>query len=345
MRYFRVPIGRQDRPADAAGVAHNYCEYIEFRITYEHRLCRNGKQLGPLLYTVTLLPGEKVTLYHSERFAQITSTQDRYSVETTFAQFLSKLHQARVTSDPFGGNPAEIGSGSAASIGGLAGVFGPPERATKFDTGVSDPNSLNVNLVSDQFSQSVTQASRMTNAERSVVISTYVEADVQNVTARTLQNENACRAVTYFVRKVLEHYSLTTIVTERSFRIVDCRIVSDWYPINDHLSAADAKASLPPSIPSSLPPDVQKQVRENLPLLPKVGTIVEREKPIYLPTDGTVYDPELAHCSSCEPERQKATELQLQLLEVELERRQQLLLLGKLDPFEPARSEPPPPCP
>ena len=37
--------------------------YIEFRITYAHKLCLLGKQHGPLLYTVTLLPGEKVTLY------------------------------------------------------------------------------------------------------------------------------------------------------------------------------------------------------------------------------------------------------------------------------------------
>ena len=71
--------------------------FIEFRITYEHRLCLLGKQHGPLLYTVTLLPGEKLTLYHSERYRRITSEQDRFSVQTTFMQFFSAISQARAT--------------------------------------------------------------------------------------------------------------------------------------------------------------------------------------------------------------------------------------------------------
>src|SRR5438552_2939693 len=77
-RYLNVPLGKDRRPADNASVAAAR-EYIQFRIIYEHRLCRLGKQLGPLLYTVTLLPGEKVTLYHSDRFTRITSAQDRFS--------------------------------------------------------------------------------------------------------------------------------------------------------------------------------------------------------------------------------------------------------------------------
>jgi len=43
-----------------------------------------------------------------------------------------------------------------------------------------------------------------------------------------------------------------------------------------------------------------------LQLLPKNGMVVERPKPISVPIDGTVYDPELAHCCSCEPERAAA---------------------------------------
>jgi len=64
-----------------------------------------------------------------------------------------------------------------------------------------------------------------------------------------------------------------------------------------------------------------------------------------------VYDPELAHCSSCDPEREAALSIKLerekaealkacreaQLLEVELERRRLLLGRGDLGPFvEPA---------
>lgn len=188
-RYLRVPIGK-DRPAERVA---SFREYIEFRITYEHRLCRVGKQLGPLLYTVTLLPGEKVNLYHSERYAQITTVQERFSVETTFTQFLSQIHQARLTSElhVLGAKLADIRVGSAASegLGSVLDLSGQARPTT------ADHTSLNLDLVSEEFNQSVIEASRMTHAERSVVISTYAETEIQNVTMRTLQNDNARRAL------------------------------------------------------------------------------------------------------------------------------------------------------
>jgi thermitase len=60
-----------------------------------------------------------------------------------------------------------------------------------------------------------------------------------------------------------------------------------------------------------------------------------------------LYEAELAHCSSCEPERESAHLIELekqkaeahkaclesQLLELEIKRRQQLLAAGQLEPF------------
>ena len=334
-KYLIVPLGQDTPQLAAVGRA-----YIEFRITYEHRLCLLGKQHGPLLYTVTLLPGEKLTLYHSERFRQITSAQYRYSVQTTFSQFVSVIHQARVTSefDSLQEKLSNVSSGSSASIGGgLAGALGLPGGETKSQTSVTDHNLLKLDIVSDQFNQSIVQASQMTHAERSVVISTYAEADEQNISARTLQNDNACRAVTYFVRKVMELYAVSTLVADISYRIIAPNISPDWHSANDL---------------SWLPAPIQAQIKAILKLLPKVGDVTERAKPISLPTDGTVYDPELAHCGSCEPERAAAMEIQLrnqqaaalkacldvQLLELELERRRLLLQKGELAPFEAAEA-------
>ena len=64
----------------------------------------------------------------------------------------------------------------------------------------------------------------------------------------------------------------------------------------------------------------------------------------------SVYDPELAHCCSCEPQREAAIQirlekqkaealkacLELQQLELELKRRQMLLDNGELGPFTPS---------
>jgi thermitase len=333
-KFFRVPIGQNNIPPRIEFVSGK--DFIDFRITYEHKLCLLGKQHGPLLYTQTLLPGERVTLYHSDRYRRVTSETDRYSVQTTFMQFLSAIHQARATNtlDALAERLVNDRSSSSVSIGGgflgfLSGVSANISRQTT----VTDHNMLRVGFVSEVFNQSVFQASQMTHAERSVVVSTFEDREIANVTARTIQNDNECRAVTYFIRKVVELYAISTRVSDVAFRISSQNEPSDWRSIDDI---------------GFLPEQVQDQIRKTMRLLPRVGQVVERPRPISLPTDGTVYDPELAHCCSCEPERAAAIAIRLekqkaealkecleaQQLQLELERRRLLLQKGELAAFD-----------
>lgn len=333
IRYLRVPFGAETK---AGGVAYlPERNYIEFRITYAHRMCLLGKQHGPLLYTVTLLPGEKVTLYHSDRYRQITSVQDRYSVQTSFMQFLSVVHQARVTdtlsslSDKFSSVSGSFSTGGGLDIGIVS--FG---ASASVAVSTTDHNVVQLGHVSDQFNQSVAQSSQLTSAERSVVVSTYSEKDMTDISSRTIQNENVCRAVTYFVRKVVELYAFSTTVADISFRVIAPGILPDWHHVIDV---------------AWLPAQIQAQIKNVLKLLPKPGDVVEAPMPVSLPTDGTVYDPELAHCCSCEPQREAAMDIQLEkqkaealkavleakLLDTELQRRTQLLAQGQLAPFNP----------
>ena len=338
-KYLHVPIG------DTESAAAPPRFYIEFRIIYAHRLCLLGKQHGPLLFTVTLLPGEKVTLYHSERYRQTTSVQDRYSVQTTFMQYLSVIHQARVTNtlNLLSDKLASVkGSASVSVGGGLGGLLGLPSGSSTVNVSTTDHNVVQVGFASDQFNQSVFQASQLTHAERSVVVSNTTDKQTADVTSRTIQNDNACRAVTYFVRKIVELYSLSTTVVEISYRVIAPNVPSDFHSIADI---------------GWLPPAIQTQIKNAIPLLPKVGETVGAALPISIPTDGTVYDPELAHCCSCEPERKAALELQLemqkaealkacreaQLLELELERRTKLLAQGQLAPFDVPQAQGPAP--
>jgi subtilisin family serine protease len=336
-KFFRVPLSERDIALPPAGMAV-LNNYLEFRITYEHKLCLLGKQHGPLLFTTTLLPGETVKLYHSERYRRITTAQQRYSVQTTFMQFFSTIHQAKVT------NSVEVlnelltngkASGSSSSGGGLfLGLFSVGGSSSgSFSSSVSSSSLLSVQSASELFSQSVFQASQLTHAERSLMISTYEETDVKDVTARILHNANECRAVTYFVRQVVELYAISTRVSSISYRIIAGNLPPDWHAINDI---------------GWLPPWIQKQITQILALLPKVGQVVVQPRHVSVPTDGVVYDPELAHCCSCEPERaaaiairletQKAAALKLCLeaeaLKLELQRRQMLLQKGDLNPFE-----------
>jgi thermitase len=298
------------------------------------------------LFTQTLLPGETITLYHSDRYRRITSEVNRYSVQTTFMQFLSSVHQSRLTNTLNALSDRLVdakGSSSVSVGGGLAGLLGLPSGSSTTEIHVSDHNMLNVSSVSDQFNQSVAQASLMTHAERSVVVSNFEEKEIANVTSRTIHNDNECRAVTYFIRKVVELYAISTRVSEISYRIIFPNVPDDWHSIDDI---------------GWLPPAIQKEIQLVLGLLPKVGQVIEKPKPVSMPTDGTVYDPELAHCCSCEPERAAAIEIRLekqkaealkacfeaQALEIELQRRRMLLQKGELGPFENT-AEPLPPSP
>ena len=149
-RMFRTPIRGLDRAGVGRGVAAGAgvaaaAPYVEFRITYEHKLCLLGKQHGPLIYTVTLLPGERVNLYHSDRYRRVTSEQDRYSVQTTFMQFLSVVHQARVTGtlDTLSDRLTSVRTGSSASVGGgLASLLGFPSGSVSGAISVTD-HSIN----------------------------------------------------------------------------------------------------------------------------------------------------------------------------------------------------------
>ena len=338
-KYLRVPFSSgNDVPHVAAVLPLR--SYIELRIVYEHRLCLLGKQHGPLLFTTTLLPGETIKLYHSDRYRRITSSQQRYSVQTTFMQFLSLVHQARESDslDILNDQLSSSSSGSSSGSGGgfFLGLFGfgGGSKSSSSNTTTSH-TSVSVHAASEQFSQSVRQASLLTQAERSTVVSTYEERDIQDITARVLFNANECRAVTYFVRQIVELYSLSTRVFSISYRIVGAGTQAEWHSIDDL---------------GWLPGQLQEQVKKAAQLLPKVGESVERARPITLPTDGTVYNAELAHCCSCEPEREAAITIRLerekaealkaclevQQLELEIQRRRLLLQKGELGSFEMA---------
>jgi hypothetical protein len=341
-RVLRLPIavGNQGRATTgfAAAAAR---QVLEFKITYEHRLCLLGKQHGPLAYTTTLLPGESVRLYHSERYRRITSAQQRYSVQTTFMQFLSVVHRARVSNslDALSSQlESDKSSSSESSAGGFFfGLVGGGRSGSEQESSSSSSHTaVGIHSASESFRESVMQASQLTRAERSLVISTYEEKETQDISVRTLHNANECRAVTYFVRQVMELYAQSTRVASISFRVLSPGLLGDWRSIDEL---------------DGLPAPIRNAVLAAIKLLPKVGQVVTMPRPITIPTDGVVYDAELAHCGSCEPERAAAVQIRLKKaeaealraclevkeLELELERRRLLLGRGNLAPFtEPA---------
>jgi hypothetical protein len=299
------------------------------RVTYEHCLRLIGRQQGPLLYTTTLLPGETVQLYEFDRYRRVRSEEERMSVHTSFRQSLSALSQSRraTSTQAYFDTLTDVRARTDASVsagGGLAGFLGAPqvdvETSVTAETTVA--SGAAVQTASEQFSQFATTASQATDAERSLVISRFEDAEHSQTTVRSLHNDNDCYAITYFVRRVNEVYQAATRVVAIDWQ----RDGGPWRSVTD---VADA-------------PDVAKILKALH--LPKPGEeVVAEDRQIALPTDGTLYEAELAHCSSCEPTREVEHEIELEalrlqarkgcleveLLALELERRRALSASGE----------------
>jgi hypothetical protein len=98
-------------------------EAIEVRVKYDHALCMKGRKQGPLVYTLTLLPQEQITLYHYERHRRVTSATARFSQRTSFFDFTQKVsgkfrgESERETTEKNQSSGSVSGGGGLFSIG------------------------------------------------------------------------------------------------------------------------------------------------------------------------------------------------------------------------------------
>jgi hypothetical protein len=313
---------------------------VTVNVTYTHTLCLVGKAHGGLAYTLTLLPGEKMTLYHSDRYRRTTSETERYSVQTTFSQFVSALYQLQTANNSsflsqILNNQTQ---GSSSSAGGGFNIFGLGGGGASGSTSSSSSTTsllgLSAQSSSDLFLSIAQQAAQYTDLQRSITVSSYEDSETVSTTQRTLVNNNKCYAVNYFVRKVVDVYQETTKVTLVTFQVTVGNFVS---PV------------LTPAQIAQIPTQYRKAVEAVLKGLPTVGEVVQQPTQLGVPTDGVVYDPELAHCCAEDPELEQEQRIklereqaqaqkigiELQLMALEVQRRQALLAAGTLAPFEP----------
>ena len=315
------------RVFDGGGANSAAQQRLRLRVTYQHCLKLVGRQQGPLLYTTTLLPGEQVRLFEYDRYRRTRAETQRVSVHTSLRQTLSALSQSRrsTSSSAYFDTVNEIRTHADTSVsagGGLAGFFGAPSVKGEFgvDTETTVASGGSVRTASEQFSQMAITASQAVEAERSLVLSTFEEQEHLNTTSRQLKNDNHCYAVTYYVRRVNEVYEVHSRIESVEWRLGDG---TAWRSVNDLANLPDA---------------LRKLIATLLKELMKGGQATRDARQITVPTDGTVYEAELAHCASCEPVRMaqetvlleqlrlraRRACLETELLELELERRRAL---------------------
>jgi len=312
---------------------------IEFEITYEMSLCLKGRQPGKLLYTTSLIPQEEVKLYISDRYRRTTNETYRYSTHSSFRNNVAALFQSQQSNDlsqyEKNINSSTSGGGGGASFNFL-GIFsiGGGGSGSSSSSGESI-TSLQQSL--QTFHQTLVSASSAVEADRSIVISNFEEQDNLQTTSRTLKNYNNCRAVTYYIRKIDEVYELSATIVNIRWRVKEGRLQAldtNWQ------SAADVN-----TIQNA---DLKKFIEHELKLLPQLNDTIKHNNCITLTTDGTVIEAELAHCSSCDPERMLELEVHLEkeraaarrlymeseFMSMEIERRKKLLDAGNLSGFD-----------
>ena len=332
-RTVTLPFGSEDTVAAFARGR------IVVNVTYAHTLCLVGKQHGGLAYTLTLLPGEKMNLYQSDRYRRTTSETERFSVQTTFAQFVSAVYQQQNSKDSSALQQVLNSQTSSTNVGASGGInlglfsLG-GSGGSSSSSSSSSLDSLATQTSSSQFVSVAQQASQYTDLQRSITVSSYEDSETVSTTQRTLVNNNRCYAVTYFVRKVVDVYQSSTRVVAVTFQVSEGNFVS---PV------------LTPSEIGQIPAALRPTVEAVLKGLPPVGEATQHATLVTVPTDGVVYDPELAHCCAQDPELELADRirlereqaeaqrigLQVQLMALEVQRRQALLAAGTLTPFEP----------
>ena len=317
--------------------------HVTVTVTYAHRMCLIGKQHGGLAYTLTLLPGETMTLYQSDRYRRTTSETERYSTQTTFSQFVSALYQQQTSNDSsllVQVLNSQTQSSSASGGGGINLIFANigGGASTSSSSSSSSATDLSAQSSASQFASLAQQAAQYTDLQRSITVSSYEDSETVSTTKRTLVNNNRCYAVNYFVRKVLDVYASSTTVTSVTFQVT----VGNY-----------ASGVLTPAQIGLVEAAYRGAVEAALQGVPKVGEVTEQSANVSVPTDGVVYDPELAHCCALDPELDQAERiklereqaeaqrigLQVQLMVLEVQRRQALLAAGTLTPFEPGPTE------
>jgi thermitase len=215
---------------------------------------------------------------------------------------------------------ASVSTSSKASVEGGGGIdlgiinFGGGASAS---TSVSTNAFFDVSRVSENFSHVAQTSSLAVESERSIVVSTFEDRESVHSTARTLKNDNDCRAITYYIRRVFEVYSISTKIVS-----VEVLVGNQWLEVE------------------ATPPAIQEAIKKFLEKT-GVGNSHDPNVEISLPTDGLLYEAEQAHCCSCECEKEAKIRLELEKLQLEnlnmrleADRRQKRLDAGDLDTFE-----------
>jgi hypothetical protein len=332
---------------------------VQVTVCFRLECCTGPLTLGDLLYSTTLLPGEKVRLLTSDRNSRFSFSSDAdYAARqfTTSEQsfFLSGMADSMSNLDVLRQGQQQSSYRAAATSGGhYAGLdlgfldIGGYAAASSYDASAASAffSSLSEHAESSsrQVENGVRAAASTSVAE--VASRSHAEgesADKYESASREFANPNRCHALTYLFYRIEKCQKLRFRLVAIERRVDDPACPTGIHPLSPAAGAAEAgnggngpgQQPIPAAVRAAGLAQVDADLRAEG-LLDGAGNCsaetVERlswERTVRLPTPGVMVKCCLDDCDSCEPARKREIELELAAKELDnrlLQRRIELL--------------------
>jgi hypothetical protein len=221
---------------------------VEVKLHFHLTRCRGPLALGDLLYTTTLLPGEKVRLFTSDRRSKFTfDTESKFgyrnsqsSEESFFMQQMSNsLFDVNSRDETHSSNQSHAHVDGHADAGvDLFSLGGSANMSGDFDSNsVSDflgEHSQHAQSSSHAAEMGVRKASSVSIGETQSRTHTESESqDHYESASREFQNNNDCHAVTFFFYQINKTQTISYTLDS-----IDLRVMMDTEPGNDFTRVA-----------------------------------------------------------------------------------------------------------
>lgn len=221
---------------------------VEVKLHFQLRRCRGPLALGDLLYTTTLLPGEKVRLFTSDRRSKFTFDSEskfgyrnsQSSEESFFMQQMSdSLFDVNSRDTAHSSNQSQSHVDGKADAGvNIFGLGGSASMSGNYDSSsVSDflgEHSQHAEASAKATEMGVRKAASVSIGESESRTHTETESqDHYESASREFQNNNDCHAVTFFFYQINKTQTISYTLES-----VDLRVMMDTDPANDFTRVA-----------------------------------------------------------------------------------------------------------
>jgi hypothetical protein len=332
---------------------------VEVTVCFRLECCSGPLILGDLLYSTTLLPGEKVRLLTTDRNSRFSFSSDaEYEARqfTTSEQsfFLSGMADSMSNLDVLRqGDRGSLYQSSAASGGHYAGLdlgfldIGGYAAASSYDASAASAffNSLSEHAESSSRKVETSVRAATSTSVSEVASRTHAQGESEDKyesASREFANPNRCHALTYLFYRIEKVQKLRFKLVAIERRVDDPACPTGIHPLTPVAAAAgpeNAGNGGPQPVPAAVRAAALAQVDADLRaegLLDGAGNCsvetIERlswERTVRLPTPGVMVKGCLDECDSCEPARKR--EIELELAAKELDNR---LLLRRIELLE-----------